>query len=310
MSNNAFLPRATATLTLSDGAQIILRVHGPCDKPRLALSHGNGLAIAGYAAFWEQLCTDFEVVLFDLRNHGQNPPHDPDQHHWNRMYLDMGEIRVGIDREFGGKPTGGVFHSMSAVAALLSSTSPDVDPGGHFDALVLFDPPIYPPLDHALHQIAFAGTENLAQLTARRPTHYNDPSELAAQFRHKSEFKQWVERAPDDMAGATLISDPNCDVQPRWKLACPRELESAMYATNRDPVLWNRLLKSVRTPFLVIGADPTLKTAHSPALVCQALSEASDINYEYVSDTSHFLQIENPVECCARVRDFMLSRLC
>ena len=49
-------------------------------------------------------------------------------------------IARGIDRHFGEKPKTGVFHSLSAVTVLNHEP-----PGEGFAALVLFDPPIYPP---------------------------------------------------------------------------------------------------------------------------------------------------------------------
>jgi len=51
-------PLATHSLELSDGAQILLRQHGKAGAPRVILSHGNGLAIDGDAAFWSLLCAD------------------------------------------------------------------------------------------------------------------------------------------------------------------------------------------------------------------------------------------------------------
>lgn len=59
--------------TMHDGAVIHVRQHGRHEAPRLVLSHGNGLAIDGYFTFWGRLRERYEVVLFDVRNHGRNP---------------------------------------------------------------------------------------------------------------------------------------------------------------------------------------------------------------------------------------------
>ena len=45
-----------------------------------------------------------------------------------------------IEKCFGSKPTIGVFHSLSTVVALLQASA-----SNSFDALVLFDPPLFPP---------------------------------------------------------------------------------------------------------------------------------------------------------------------
>src|SRR5437660_303615 len=114
-------PAETAELTMSDGAVIRLRRYGEPGRLRLMLSHGNGLAINAYLPFWEPLIDGFELVLFDMRSHGENPTHDPTQHNWTRMTQDIGEIYAGTQRAFGAAPTVGVFHSLSAVATLFSA---------------------------------------------------------------------------------------------------------------------------------------------------------------------------------------------
>lgn len=309
---------AERVIAVSDGATIVLRRYGQIDAPRLALSHGNGLAIDGYVKFWERLCQNFDVVLFDMRNHGRNALHDlnagikidPAQHNWPRMTQDMAEIRSAIDHEFGAKRVTGVFHSMSAVAALLSVLSTPAYPAQSFDSLVLFDPPLYPPLNHALHGIAFNGTEVLARRTERRPPTYADPMELASQFKRKDEFRGWIDGAAEDIARATLIKLDDTDdgtsgaTEAVWQLACPRELEARMYETNRDSGLWPHLLKPVTTPFKIVGADPTIDSAQAPARICQALSQVAPIDYEFVANSSHFMQIEQPDACAQIVSDF------
>jgi hypothetical protein len=67
-------PRAVLDLAMSDGAIVRVRRHGNPDGPRLILSHGNGFAIDGYFAFWRHLLADFELFVFDQRNHRWNPP--------------------------------------------------------------------------------------------------------------------------------------------------------------------------------------------------------------------------------------------
>ena len=78
-------PRETHAVTLSDGATTILRRHGNPDGPRVALSHGNGMAIEAYFPFWRLMLAAYDVILFDTRNHGQNPPDGVDNHNWDQF---------------------------------------------------------------------------------------------------------------------------------------------------------------------------------------------------------------------------------
>src|SRR5205807_6398925 len=55
-------------IAMEDGAIIRIRQHGNLAGPRLALSHGNGLAIDGYLPFWDNLRDRYELILFDFRS--------------------------------------------------------------------------------------------------------------------------------------------------------------------------------------------------------------------------------------------------
>ena len=58
---------------MADGASITLRRHGNPTGPRIMFSHGNGLATDLYYPMWRLLMDRFDLVLWDLRNHGWNP---------------------------------------------------------------------------------------------------------------------------------------------------------------------------------------------------------------------------------------------
>lgn len=57
-------------------------------------------------------------------------------------------------------------------------------------------------------------------------------------------------------------------------------------------------------PTKVIGADPTLPFAYLPTF---GLREATAVDYDFVPDASHFLQLEQPERCAAMVRDYLAS---
>jgi pimeloyl-ACP methyl ester carboxylesterase len=70
---------------MADGAIIKLRRHGNPTGPRIVLSHGNGLAADLYYPFWSLLADRFDIVLYDLRNHGWNPIGDRAAHIFPRL---------------------------------------------------------------------------------------------------------------------------------------------------------------------------------------------------------------------------------
>ena len=128
-------PVAVIEVRLDDEVTAPVRRYGNPDGPRLLLSHGNGLAIDLYYPFWSLLLDDFDVIVFDLRNHGANPLGDPERHTVPALCRDLEAVGSAVDRDFGVRPRAGVYHSVSCLAALLS---PSV--AVSYAALVLFDP--------------------------------------------------------------------------------------------------------------------------------------------------------------------------
>src|SRR5215472_4204409 len=114
-------PHATIDVVAADGARLRVRRHGNPRGPRLMLSHGNGFAIDGYVNFWSRFLRDFDVIVFDMRSHGQNARADPPNHDHAHMVPDLDAISRAVADEFGRKPTAGLFHSMSAQCAMLQA---------------------------------------------------------------------------------------------------------------------------------------------------------------------------------------------
>lgn len=288
-------PLSVDDLTMSDGAIIRLRRYGIPGATRLALSHGNGLAIDAYEIFWAPLARDHDVVVFDIRNHGQNPLHEPRQHTWQRIFADFSEIFAGIQRCYGVAPTVGAFHSLSALAALDSA----LNTATRWAGLALFDPPIVPPPGHALQERDRADVEDLVERTVRRRQSYVDPSVFSDQLMRKDAFAGWQPEAFDAVARHTLRETAN-----GWELRNPRELEAHIFGSKPDAGHWHGMAR-LPCPTILIAGDPHSPFAVPAAFVARAIHEEFGIEYAYVPDTTHFLQLEAPQAC----RDVLLSFL-
>ena len=96
-------PLATAEIAVTDGATSVIRQHGNPDGPRLVLCHGNGLATDLYYPFWSALVDRFDIVLYDLRNHGWSSLSDIQTHNIATFVSDNERIFQCIDRHFGEK---------------------------------------------------------------------------------------------------------------------------------------------------------------------------------------------------------------
>ena len=112
-------PLAVHEVDVGSESSILLRRHGNPDGIRLILSHGNGLAIDFYYPFWSQLTQDFDLIVYDLRNHGWNAVGDLENHSVPTLVSDHDRILEEIDEQFGQKPQVGVFHSVSSLTPLI-----------------------------------------------------------------------------------------------------------------------------------------------------------------------------------------------
>ncbi|HEX4411303.1 MAG TPA: alpha/beta hydrolase [Xanthobacteraceae bacterium] len=281
---------------MRDGAVIRLRQYGAGGR-RLALSHGNGLAINAYLPFWQPLAENFELIVFDQRNHGENPLHDPASHDWDHIVADAREIAAGIDAHFGAKPTVGVFHSMSACVALMAA----LRFGSPWSALALFDPPLFPPTGHPLQPVELAEMKNLASRTRRRSQRFNSVEQFAVQLRRSPVFSSWVPGAHLLFAQSTLRKSGE-----EWILCNSSELEARIYETNDDASVWQNIT-SLPCPALLIGADPSYRYASAPASMCKAVHDERDVPYVMIPDTTHFLQMEKPEACRAALESFLAT---
>ena len=131
-------PLSICDVRLDSDTVTTLRQHGNASGPRLVLSHGSGLAADLYYPFWSLLVEDYELMVYDLRNHGWNSVGAAKDHNIPTLVRDHDIILNRIDSVYGNEPTVGIFHSLSAIVPLLSLTQP-------YSALVLFDPPLSKP---------------------------------------------------------------------------------------------------------------------------------------------------------------------
>lgn len=284
-------------LAMDDGAVIGIRQYGNPEGVRLFISHGNGFAIDGYLPFWGPLQDRFDLVLFDMRNHGRNRPSGADGHNYAQMARDLDSVFHGVTGRLGRKTSVGVFHSMSARAAMKHA----IEIGWCWDALVLYDPPNVPPPEHRHYEIMGVFERRLVDWAMTRRERFAEPGELAAEYAANRGHSRWVEGAHDLMARAILRRD---ETRGDWVLTCQRELEASIYLAAMTLHLWPRY-EEFGGPVKLVAADPAMKGVPPTALANQALHQEFGYAYEAISGTGHMLQIEKPAECVAALTSFL-----
>ncbi|MDE0123739.1 MAG: alpha/beta hydrolase [Bryobacterales bacterium] len=291
------VPRALTVVSakLDDGVSVPVRRYGNPEGPRLLISHGNGLAIDAYFPYWSLLIEGFDLMLFDLRSHGQSPPGCIAGHTIPAFSKDLEAIGQTVDRHFGVRPRVGVFHSVSCLAAALSPSL-----GAAYSALVLFDPPLCPAGMGIAHRILESSCSRAAARTRIRVRRFQSKREFVDLVKMQPAMTRLIPGVPELMARTTLRAHG----QGGYVLRCLPEQEANIlesiprYSRLVDPDL-------LPLPVKVIGADPHLPHHFFPP--CN-LSGARFVDFESLSDTTHLAQLERPEEC-ARVTIHFLGRL-
>ncbi len=292
-------PSAVIDVTADDGTIFRVRGFGDPGGNRLIVSHGNGFAIDGYVPFWRQFLGEFEVVAFDARSHGRNDRADPPNHDYAHMARDLECIRAAAEAEFGRKPTAGLFHSMSAQAAMIAA----IEISWRFDALVLFDPPNNPPEGHPARAAMVAYLETLAAWASGRRDRFDNPGELARDYAATRAGRNWVDGTHLAVAEAVLRPVAGGG----FELRCPRRLEASMYEQGIPLALWPPA-STFPGPVKLIAADPERERPSPTALSNQALAQEGGYDYLAMPGTGHLLQLEAPAACAKATREF-LSRI-
>ena len=291
-------PFATARVPLVDGGTVSLRRHGNPNGQRLVISHANGLSSDAYFPFWSLLVEQFDVILYDLRNHGANPIGDLIDHTVAMMAQDNRRIIRAIDQHFGEKPKIGVFHSLSAAVAVLHAIEEDA-----YAALVLFDPAICPPeLGNARREKLRTMGHRMAEQASGRQRNFASWEELARAYQRSRAFERVRPGVADLLARTTLRPVPVPDGM-GFELCCPPAYEAQMLERLYDWAIATNL-ETLRCPVKIIGGDPLAPFSFLPTVNPDLIVK---VGYDFIPETTHFLQLEEPEECAKLMVEFLTT---
>ena len=284
-------PLSIREARMEDGTGILLRRHGNPDGIRIVLSHANGFAADTYYPFWSLLMDRFDIVVFDFRNHGWNTIGPLDSHSIPVFVRDITMVALEIERFFGTKPVFGVFHSMSAQVAMIEACRGN----SSFDGLVLFDPFVCPRgCDPVQKERLLKTMTSMVEVARKRRATFESKVSYAERLDKAPAFQQLLPGVVDLIAQTTTrLADDGSN----YVLRCPPEYEARIaeqgcrYATSVDA-------DALTCPVKVIGSDPVMPHSYMPTV---SMKEILALNYDFIPDTTHFLQLEEPEACVSAI---------
>lgn len=289
-------PSEALRLAMTDGVELSLRHYARPGADRLVITHGNGFAVDGYRAFWQPLLDTYDVVVFDMRNHGQSDANGADGHNYLQMSRDLATVRDAVAAHWGARRTAGVFHSMSSRAGMKQAVEGDFG----WDAMILFDPPNVPLRGHRLFEKMHRFETRLVDYALNRPDRFESIEAMVQAYREGPGSRTWLPDAMEDMACAVLRPAP----EGGFELVCQRELEASIYLAALTLNLWPTSAQ-IGGPTCMICADPEMEKGSPTAIPNRALCEEGGIEHHAIAGTGHLLQIERPDACRAAMLDFL-----
>jgi pimeloyl-ACP methyl ester carboxylesterase len=260
--------------------------------PTIHLAHANGFAPGAYRLLAEALQPGNHVIALPAR------PLWPDSQPntiptWHPLADDLIE---GLD-ELGLSGIAGVGHSLGGVLTLWAAIQrPDL-----FQAAVLIDPVILPPLWlwvlQVLRALGLWQRQPLVQGALQRRRSWPSRQACFEQYRRKSLFAKWTDRALwDYVESGTRPRDGN-----HVELVYPPEWEAHIFATAPADI-WRDVPK-LHVPTLVIRGEHS-KTFR-PAALARMARLVPQARIVTIPNAGHLLPMEHPAETGAAIRAFL-----
>ncbi|MCB9136102.1 MAG: alpha/beta hydrolase [Anaerolineales bacterium] len=264
----------------------------------LHFAHANGYPPRAYLPFLESLAKDFHVTAMEMRPLW--PEREPREvQDWGDF---VGDLLTFVETVAvrAGNPVVGVGHSLGGTVTLMAA----LQRPALFRALVLIDPPFFPPRASLVWQVMFrvglAGRMHpLVKGALKRRNQFESREAMFAHYRKKKVFAKMDDRALGAYVDALAVpagKGVTLRFSPAW--------EARVYETGllRDWKTW-RELRGLPLPILLLRPDHTPTT---PDKTVELLRQrAPQTIHRYISDTTHLAPMERPETVAEMVRAFV-----
>lgn len=253
------------------------------EGPPLVFCHATGFHARCWDAVIERL-PGRRCIAIDLRGHGRSAK-PPPPYPWTAVGGDVSAVlrAIGVRHGIGVGHSGGGYAIMRGTA----------DAPEAFERLLLVDPVVparsRPPMPPGAEREHFA---------AKRRNRWSSPEEMFERFKDRMPYSLWREDVLRDYCRYGLSPAPDGN---GYVLACPPEVEAAMYAGIVDPEI-DDVIAALTLPVTVLrartrtaemdaAARRDMSTSPTPPDLATRLASAEDV---FLPHLSHFIPMEAP----------------
>ncbi|HXY99373.1 MAG TPA: alpha/beta hydrolase [Stellaceae bacterium] len=284
----------TFLVAADDGASLPVYALGRRPgAPALLVGHANGLAAGSYGPWLAMLADDFEVFAYDARGHGGASWPDGALEavfHVDRFADDLARVAAAVTARLGGRRLYLAGHSLGAAAALRLAARGGALP---WAAALLFEPPVFPDARSPHFTEAAAKQTPLIARSARRRADWPSPEALAAALGGRGMFRYFRFDLLAAHCRAALRPLP----QGGYTLACPPEVEAAIFRGARTADTWQRL-PAIAAPLHFVGGDPAMpERGWVSAVLPEMTARVPGARLTWLEGAGHMMIFEQPERC-------------
>ena len=140
----------------------------------------------------------------------------------------------------------------------------------------------------------------MGAVTRRRQERFDTPDAYAEFLSKKAAFDGLDAGRLSLFARATLRPAADGD---GYELGCPREHEARLW-DSFYPFARTVDFDAIACPVKVIGSDPTVPNSFLPST---EMPELMRLDYDFVPETTHLLQLERPRACAASTLEYLAT---
>ena len=262
----------------------------------LHFAHANGYHPLAYSPLINELKENYRIIAMHLRPFWGNA--DPNAiHSWEPFTQDL---LAFLDVHSKGAVIG-TGHSIGATITMLAA----LQQPQRFQALVLFDPVIFPKWMGIYWKIAFKSNlayrlHPLTKNTLKRRRVYPSREAMFASYRKKPVFAY----ISDDNLRIIIEALTTIDAEGNAVLKYAPEWEARIYATSmlRDGYIWKHINR-LEVPLLIIYSENSNAFWESSAKTLQRKNP--NIHFERIPNCSHLVPLEKPKLVAALTKQFL-----